>query len=87
MVTNVAAVSFGRLSNQKQQQDGQSMMLNDLNFYDIDFGDSPDREYDGKESDMTEYVGEWHGYGVYRRYANGEEDTLMVKGKSLALPL
>lgn len=62
------------------------MILDDLNFDDIDLDVLFGRDYDGKEFDMTEYVGVWNGYDVYLGYADGEDHVLLVKGKRAWYP-
>lgn len=62
------------------------MSVDEVNFDGIDIGALLDREYDGKEFDMTEYVGDWHGADVYLGYADGEDYILLVKGKKAWYP-
>lgn len=62
------------------------MILDDLNFDDIDLDVLFGRDYDCKEFDMTEYVGVWNGYDVYLGYADGEDHVLLVKGKRAWYP-
>lgn len=57
------------------------MILDDLSFDDID--SLIDRDYEGKQFDMTNYVGEWHRYDLYLGYADGEDHILLVKGKKI----
>lgn len=52
-----------------------------MNFDDFDFSSLIRKDYDGKQFDMTEYVGDWNGYEVHLGYTREDDYILLTKGK------